>query len=201
MAINSNMVKLSIITPCTRPENLPAIYRSILAMKSSEVEWIIVYDSDKIDERIKQYEDFVPIILIKQKGGHAYGSDQRNKGLELAKGKWIYYLDDDNLVHTRLLERIRLYGDDKTILIFNQFAINRKRRFKKFDFDCIRPGGIDTAQIVVPDKYKHIRWPNKRRYMEEYDYIQDLREQAGDENFKFINRIFTYRNYLRRYEV
>jgi len=195
------MFKLSIITPCTRPMNLPAMYRSILEMGSNEVEWIIVYDSDSIDSRIKLYEDFVPIKLVHQKGGYAYGSDQRNKGLELAEGKWIYYLDDDNLVHSKLLEKIETYGDENTILIFNQFSASRKRRIKKFDIKYIKPAYIDTAQIVVPSKYKHIKWENERLYAEEYDYLKNLIQEAGEENIKWVDRVFSYRNYLRRYKV
>lgn len=194
-------MKLSIITPCTRPLNLPAMYGSILEMGSDQVEWIIVYDSDQIDKRIKIYESYVPIILTKEKGGFAYGSNQRNKGLELAEGNYIYYLDDDNLVHSKLYNKIKIYGDNNTILIFNQFATNKKRRVKKFDFHYIKPGYIDTGQIIIPSKYKSIKWSNKRKYIEEYDYIQALRKEAGDDNIKFIDRIFTYRNYLRRYQV
>ena len=194
-------MKLSIITPCTRPLNLPAMYGSILKMGSDQIEWIIIYDSDQIDERIKQYESFVPIIITNKKGGFAYASNQRNKGLELAKGDWLYFLDDDNLIHPKLLRKIKYFGNEDTILIFNQFATNWKRRIKKFDFSYIRPGFIDTAQLVIPSKYKHIKWSNERKYAEEYDYIQALRNEAGDHNFKFVDRIFAYRNYLRKYQV
>ena len=195
------MEKLSIITPCSRPENLPAIYSSILAMNSSQVEWIIVYDSDSIDKRIKQYESFVPIILTNEKGGYAFGSNQRNKGLELAKGKWIYYLDDDNLIHKMLLKKIQSSGDENTVLVFNQFAANHKRRIKKFSLDYLRPGYIDTAQFVIPFKYKDIQWSNERKYMEEYDYLKEIIKVAGVENIKFIDRLSTFRNYLRRYNI
>ena len=195
-------MKLSIITPCTRPLNLPAIYGSILEIGSDKIEWIIVYDSNEIDKRIKQYESFVPIILTNKKGGFAYASDQRNKGLELVNGKWIYYLDDDNLIHPIL------YGDENKVLIFNQFSINRKRRIKDFKLKNIKHGFIDTAQIIVPSKYKYVKWSNERAKkinssyaMEETDYLWALINEAGDHNIKFIDKIFAYRNYLRRYQV
>lgn len=200
------MKKLSIITPCSRPENLPAIYSSILSMNSDEVEWIIIYDSDKIDERIRQYESFVPIILTNQKRGNGNGGMQRNKGLELAKGKWIYFLDDDNLIHKKLLKKIQSFGDEKTILIFNQFATNHKRRIKKFSLNYLRPGYIDTGQFVIPEKYKDIKWPEIEKKdtgngQEEYDYLKEVIKVAGKENIKFIDRLFTFRNYLRRYNI
>lgn len=184
------------------------MYGSILEMGSDQIEWIIVYDSDQIDERIKIYESYVPIILTKEKGGFAYGSNQRNKGLELARGDWLYFLDDDNLIHHKLLEKAETYKEDDKILIFNQFTINRERKIKKDDYTdnsiYFDKGGyhfIDTAQLVVPSKYKHVKWENIRKLPEEYDYIQALRKEVGDHKFKFIDRIFTYRNYLRRYQV
>ena len=194
-------MKLSIITPCTRPLNLPAIYASILQMNEVNVEWIIVYDLDDIDERILTYEDKVPITLLKERGGFAYASNQRNAGLDVCSGDYIYFLDDDNLVHPMLFDRIRSYGEEDKILIFNQFNIKWERRTKFFNVKNIKPFDIDTAQIIVPKKYKHVRWSNKRKYPEEYDYLVDLIKEVGEDNVKWVNKLFTYRNYLRRYSL
>lgn len=194
-------MKLSIITPCTRILNLPAIYASILQMNEVNVEWIIVYDSDFIDERILAYEDKVPITLLKEKGGFAYASNQRNAGLDICSGDYIYFLDDDNLVHPMLYNRICRYGDERKILIFNQFSKKWDRRIKRFDLKSITPYYIDTAQIVVPKNYKHVKWSNIRKYPEEYDYLIDLMKEAGEDNIKWVDRIFTYRNYLKRYHL
>lgn len=194
-------MKLSIITPCTRPLNLPAIYASILQMNEVNVEWIIIYDSDEIDKRILAYEDKVPITLLKERGGFAFASNQRNTGLDICGGDYVYFLDDDNLVHPMLFDRIRSYGEEDKILIFNQFSPKFKRRINRFNIKNIKPFYIDTAQIIVPKKYKHVRWSNKRRYPEEYDYLVDLIKEAGEENVKWIDRVFSYRNYLRRYKL
>ena len=194
-------MKLSIITPCTRPLNLPNIYGSILAMNETNVEWIIVYDMDDIDERILQYQTSVPIKLLKEKGGYAFGSNQRNVGLDVCDGDWIYFLDDDNIVHPKLYNRIKSYGEEDKILLFNQFSVKMNRRIGEFKISYLRPGYIDTAQIIVPKKYKHVKWSNKRRYAEEYDYLIDLIAEAGEDNVRWVDRIFSYRNYLRRYEI
>lgn len=193
-------MKLSIITPCSRPLNLPSIYASILNMKEKNVEWIIVYDSDEIDERIKMYESFVPIILTNQKRGNTNGSLQRNKALEMASGDFIYYLDDDNYVHSKLYEKIKSYGEKDKILIFNQFATNHKRRIKIYNPKYINRGYIDTAQIIIPFKFKYIKWKDND-YMEDHEYLLELIKEVGVQNIKFVDRLFTFRNYLRRYDV
>lgn len=194
-------MKLSIITPCSRPLNLPTIYASILEMNESNVEWIIVYDLDEIDERILAYEKEIPIILLKERRGVGKGSMQRNAGLDICSGDYIYFLDDDNLVHPMLYDRIRSYGEEDKILIFNQFDVKWGRRTRDFSIKKIKPFYIDTAQIIVPKKYKHIRWSNKRTIAEEYDYLVDLIKEAGEDNVKWVNRLFSYRNYLRRYSL
>jgi len=195
-------MKLSIITPCTRPLNLTTIYASILQMKEVDVEWIIVYDMDDIDKRILLYEKEVPIKLYKQRRGIGKGSMQRNLGLDVCTGDWIYFLDDDNLVHPMLYNRIKSYGEDDKILLFNQFGTNISRRITNFESHRLFiVGYVDTGQIVVPKKYKHIKWLNNRKFVEEYDYLMSLIQEAGEENVKWVDRLFTYRNYLRRYDL
>lgn len=195
-------MELSIITPCSRPYNLPTIYSSILEMNTPNVEWLVIYDNIDIDKRILMYEKDVSIRLFKslRQVGDNYASRQRNIGIENATGDYLYFLDDDNLVHNKLYEKIKLYGDGNKILIFNLFTRTMKRKIKKFNLSKHNPSTIDTAQIVVPKKYKS-RWRNDKKLIEEYDYIEDLRKEAGDENFLFVNKIFTYYNYLRRFKV
>jgi glycosyltransferase involved in cell wall biosynthesis len=195
-------MKLSIITPCTRVMNLPAIYASILEMNSKNVEWIIVYDSNTLDKRILEYKSFVPIKLfnIKKQKGDSTASRQRNLGIEKATGDYLYFLDDDNLVHPLLYEKIKIHAESNTLLIFNRFSINRKRAIKKFDLKYNVPGYIDTAQIVVPSTCKS-RWDNSIEYIDEYPYICKLINELGEKNIKFVDRIYSYRNYLRRYKV
>jgi glycosyltransferase involved in cell wall biosynthesis len=195
---------LSIITPCSRPLNLPTIYWSILNMKTDNIEWIIVYDGDKIDERILQYQENIPIKLFNKTReiGDSYGAKLRNIGIENAVGDYLYYLDDDNLIHPKLYDRISRYSnDDNTkILVFNQFNSRFGRRLNKLNINCVNNGGLDTAQFVVPRKYK-TRWTTEQKRYEEIPYFKKLIEEAGQENIIWIDRLYTYRNYLRRYEI
>ncbi len=193
---------LSIITPCSRPLNLPTIYWSILNMKTNNVEWIIIYDSDKIDERILMYQEQIPIKLYNniRKFGDSYGAKLRNIGIENAIGDYLYFLDDDNIIHPKLYERICKYkdNDNSKILVFNQFNSKLTRRLNGLNINCIQNGMLDTGQFVVPRKYK-TRWSTEQLRYEEIPYFKNLMFEATEDNIIWIDRIFTYRNYLRKY--
>lgn len=192
-------MKFSIITPCTRIHNLPIIYKSIIDSKQ-DIEWIIVYDSEKIDYKILEYQDIIPIRLfnIKSKDNDSTASRQRNLGLEKSTGDYLYYLDDDNILNFNLFYKIKNYLDNEKLIIVNQFSnINKSYRIKNFNPNHIK-GVIDTAQIIVPKKYKHIKWDNSEKYMDEAPYIEKLLKESNH-NYIFIDRGYSYYNFLRRY--
>lgn len=194
------MVKISIITPCIRPLNLPTIYRSILKNKSSDMEWIVIFDGE-IDHRIMVYESFVKIKLFNRvrEKGDSYASMLRNIGIENSIGDYLYYLDDDNTIHPDLFKKINSHCNENELLIFNQFDIGLKPRIINFNIDKNRPGYIDTGQIIVPKAYKHIKWDNSIKYIDEFPYITKLVKECG--SVKFVDRCYTYRNALRVFDI
>ncbi len=195
-------MKLSIITPCSRPYNLPAIYASILEMNSDDIEWLIIYDNIDIDDRILMYEKNVKIRLFKseRQEGDNYASRQRNIGIENAIGDYLYFLDDDNLAHRYLYSKMNIYGNGDNIILFNQFTIKWERKLKSFDIRNFKITQLDTAQFLVTRKYKS-RWRNDKQLIEEYDYICDLINEVGYDKFVYVDRLYSYRNYLRRFNV
>ena len=95
------LLSLTIITPCSRPENLPALYRSLDFRIVRE--WIIVHDTTRgrivehqflDDPRVREVE------YADASGISAAGNAQRNFALRLLHGDgYVYFLDDDNVVH------------------------------------------------------------------------------------------------------
>lgn len=199
---------VSIITPCSRPLNLPTLYWSILNMNTDDVEWIIIYDGDVVDRRILQYQDRVSIKLFNKipdnndlRGTRC--NKLRNIGIENSIGDYLYFLDDDNIVHPKLYDRICRYKDDENtkILVFNQYSPKFNERISRLDESCVKEGVLDTAQFVVPRIYK-TRWTtNQINYYEEIDYFKNLMNEAGMDNIIWINRLYTFRNYLRLGEI
>jgi glycosyltransferase involved in cell wall biosynthesis len=181
---------------------LPSIYYSILANNTDNIEWIVIYDSDKIDTRILQYEENVSIKLfnVKSQQRDSTASRQRNLGIKHSSGEYLYFLDDDNLIGSNFYEKIKSHAESDKLLIFNRFTETKGRSIVNFDWKHNKPGYIDTSQIVVPSSCKS-RWDNSVLYMDEFPYIKKLVKELGEKNIKFVDRLYTYRNYLSRFKI
>ena len=128
-------IPITIITPCKNQENLKHLKESI----NFEIvcEWIIVYDAETKDflfddPKISEYTHFNELSV--------YGNAQRNYGISKIKNEnsFIYFLDDDNLVHPGL---------------FNLSLIpNKNYSFNQENGHCgkhIKLNEIDTAMVLL----------------------------------------------------
>jgi hypothetical protein len=87
---------LTIITPCCIQLNIQKVFNSIQFDKIEK--WIIVYDTSKGRKYNKLYENHPKIIEVECNAGIS-GNPQRNYGMTLVDDGFIYFLDDDNIVH------------------------------------------------------------------------------------------------------
>lgn len=112
-------IKLSIIVPCYNSRKFIAecLY-SILPYLSSKIELIIVNDgstddsADIIERSIRSYKQ-QNIAIINQ--GNSGISSARNKGIKLATGEYIAFLDSDDMFHPDFWNAILPVIDDSTI--------------------------------------------------------------------------------------
>ena len=174
-------IPITIITPCTRKENLEKIKKSINFDRLAE--WIIIYDSKNQenyfnDPKISEYSYHLPESMM--------GNAQRNYGLDRVKNEnsYIYFLDDDNIMHQDIFE-LSLVPDK--IYTFNQcdgmFGNHIKVRY------------IDTAMFMVyfPNINK-IKWL-LNKYESDGIYIQEC-YRYNKEKWVYINRNLCYYNKL-----
>jgi len=102
-------IKISIIIPAYNVENyIEECLETLLKQTMTEYEIICVDDasSDNTSERIHRYsERYDNIICIKneENKGAAFS---RNRGLFLAKGEYVIFLDSDDTYHPQLLEKL-----------------------------------------------------------------------------------------------
>jgi predicted O-methyltransferase YrrM len=141
--------KITIITPSCRIENLKKVKDSIDFSRVDE--WIIVYDGSKIEEypyifenseeeskgernKIKEYVYNDPSSIS--------GNAQRNYALDLIinKDTYIYFLDDDNIIHPDLYKFIDIIERNK-IYTFNQSGGIKGNN--------ITVGEIDSAMFLI----------------------------------------------------
>ena len=92
------MLKITIITPSYRRENLNQIKQSINFEYIDE--WIIVYDGNRIQTNPYIFKENEKIKEYTYKCSGMCGNGQRNHALTKSTNEntLLYYLDDDNII-------------------------------------------------------------------------------------------------------
>jgi len=157
-------IKLTIITPCSRPENLFAIEESMNTIPRCNRRWIVVFDREEVPENIPaSCEPYA----IKDKES-VFGNAQRNYGLNLVEGGWIYFNDDDTTIHPDLWDNIKDTKED-----FVSFMQINKDGSIKVDGKVIAPSYTDSGNFIIAHKcIGNIRWDIKR-YDADGQFAQD----------------------------
>lgn len=137
---------LHVITPCSRPENLPAVEASLIHLVGPW-HWWIVYDGRmaKTDHhrdsgQVSEIQGFPerPLIHPDTHGTSFAAGYLRNVALRNIFDGWVYCLDDDNAVHPRLCEAMQ---EDHDLV---GFRTDRRDGglYNEPTEDCIDTGGF-----------------------------------------------------------
>jgi glycosyltransferase involved in cell wall biosynthesis len=95
----------SIITPTfNRGHLLPRIWESLKNQAFRDFEWIIIDDgsTDNTKEIVNSFND--PRLVFERFPQNRGVNAARNKGLDLARGKYVFYVDSDDLLLPNALE-------------------------------------------------------------------------------------------------
>jgi len=195
---NKNAKKITIITPSIRQENLSQIKDSINFDYINE--WIIVYDENIIKENpyLFKNESKITEYLHKNEKSTA-GNSQRNFALSNIKNKdtYIYFLDDDNIMHPEIYNLFDCLEDNKI------YSFNQKRPANIFPFKDVLKGNnievykIDSAMFLIDyNLCKNIEW-SIEKYNADGFYIVDCYNSNKDA-WIFINNILAYYNILSK---
>lgn len=168
--------RLTIVTPCSRPENLAKLYASI---DFAQVRlWIIVYDARRVSKNKLQFAGH-PDILELWHGDPAssVGNAQRNHALDfLTRNRpettLLHFLDDDNTMHPEFWTCFRLFMKDGFMYSFNRPDLRG---------NDIRVNHIDTAMVVVDfSLVPHRRWMPLHLYQADGVYFETLHMEHAD---------------------
>lgn len=214
---------LNICIPCSRPENLEAIFKNLLSEDEIShnrgimiIAWL-VFDADldksgieKVYRAYQSTEAYNSNIhfhfdTLKQKNnvaGHAARNLTLNKICNptyMFSGNpgYFYSLDDDNILHPYLIPYI---ADNLTkiwqhdLFIFSQLNANGTMRLNAAK-NCIVPGHIDTAMFMVRvDKIGQLRF-DESDYCADGKFIQQFYE--AHPNVLVEKKPLCYYNFLR----
>jgi len=178
---------LNIITPCSRPENLLKISESINIPKKN-YRWIVVCDSDSLPN-----DELIPInceIYYYKDTNSESGNSQRNYAINMVKEGYIYFNDDDTLIHPELWENIKELTDD--FISFIQLDKNGDLRLQG---NFISVEHIDSHNFIVNQKIVG----DTRFIINKYDADGYFAEECYEKsiNKTYIDRPLSIYNLLR----
>lgn len=129
----TNNIKLSIIIPYFETYELTdMLIKSLIAQKTDEVE-IFLIDDGCDEERFNKYitgdKNAIHVIHQENKGV----SNARNTGIELAKGKYIAFVDSDDMIMPNYIETLLnlIENRNEDIICFNWLDINTNDVIRK----------------------------------------------------------------------
>ena len=178
--------------------------------------WQMLICSDGIDDKtreiVKSYDN-VNIKYFNTMHINDYGSTQKNSMVRFSRGKYLMYLDDDNVIYPHYLETVVKNFDDKTGMIICHIDYDGLKYTLPVE-DTIKLGKIDTLCLCV-DKYyvKNAIWKNYAgqdyefmkicennilNHNKEVKFIPDVLGRHMDRSIQVNNKIVVFHhNYLR----
>jgi len=182
---------LTVVTPCSRPENLPALEASLTPGAAwFDIAWMVLSDHGQYPESV---------------AGHA----QRNRALDRIMDGWVYFLDDDNLMHPALFERLyRRITRIPSWYLRGYGSVGETGRARGYIFsqelgagqrvaapENVTVNRIDTAQFLLwRGLIGDLRFAEDR-YEADGIFIETLYSQSP-QSFEFIEEPLCYYNRL-----
>ncbi len=189
---------LTIITPCCRPENLHKLFNSIQFDKIEK--WIIVYDISNNRTYSKIYNNDKIIEVEYQEEKSVFGHGQRNYGMSLVSNGFIYFLDDDTIIHSKFWDIVEEIKDKKNIIV----SFDQHNKFFKNELlpgDKLFPHQIDSASYIIDKSLIGDKKFNIELYYSDGLFVYEVSQSTHPE-YKHIYFPFIacYYNYLK-YEI
>lgn len=201
---------ISIILPVYNGEKyIQGAIQSVLEQTYQNLELIIIDDgsTDKTKEVINGFVDERIKYIYQNNKGQA---GARNKGLEIAKGDFIGFIDADDIYEkNKLEEQIEIFKQDDSIdVVYNDvlvFSENREDYILKSEIEFENSNDFrayvlfrqivpSPASMLIKRKIiSDIRFDENYRYTEDYKFVIDL---ASVGKFKYINKVlYKYRRH------
>ena len=142
---------INVITPCTRVDNLWKLYESI---NFPNYRWLVVFDGKHISSIPP---DLPPTVEphIHYDENSTVGNSQKNYGLDLITDGWVYFLDDDTILHPHLYSAVEPFLHTHDFIHFGQYwnyITNYQGRWiytYRLSGETIQPEWVDTGMYLT----------------------------------------------------
>ena len=179
------MIKLNIITRCTRPNQLLKVKDSIFKTIHFDIKWWVVFDTRVIKDIDADFLSDLQLLggealYFKGENGD-YGHTLLSKTIDRIKDGFVYFLDDDNIVHENFYDKI--YKSIKENPEKKGFIFSQKVGGKDWTGLDIREANPENTRV------QHI---DMAQFLLSRDLIGDTRFIPGDYKADgyFIEKIY-----------
>ena len=151
-------ILVSVILPVYGVEKwLPVCLDAVLGQSLKELEVLAIDDASPDDcglilDQYAKRDSRVRVFHLPENRRQGYG---RNLGLEHAGGKYVYFLDPDDLIQpTALEEMVRAAEkDDLDGLFFDSEVIFEDEAFRGIDYEPVRKGNYEDRVYTGPELF------------------------------------------------
>ncbi len=173
-----------IITPCSRPNNLQAIYENINAIKPEKILWHICFDTSKVTEIDKVKNDLnhdwirfytASTDFIPNPGKSQINFVLTHLHLGIFEPGFVYVLDDDNLLPSDFFKYD--YDENESLIYLTQQLCNDN--YLRQPVPVVNQ--IDQGQIIVHSKV---------------DYFYDLYHNGDGTTIERLCKIGNYKTLI-----
>jgi glycosyltransferase involved in cell wall biosynthesis len=188
---------LHVVTPCSRPENLPKLADSLdVATDFFRVTWWIVTDGRTVKDlpNAKHFPDLNVKTLVCRAKENVAGKAQINLALDKITDGWVWVLDDDNTAHPEFFRKLYQIQNPRCAAV--AFAqVNRQGGVRSVGAESVKECSIDQAQFVLRRELI-----GDERYLQKYTADGEFAERVhkkGGLVWEFCNEPFTHYNWLK----
>ena len=174
-----------IITTFNRPNMVDKAIDSVLEQSYKNIEIIVVDDhsSESYAEVITKYNTYSNVIFHRNEKNSGL-SASRNRGITLAKGAYVAFLDDDDIwLPLKLAKQVQFLQDEPSFVACSCCHVESEtnkiidRGIRKFTIDDILGVNLlgPPSKIMVRKRLlKNVRFNERAKHAEDWDFYLHL---------------------------
>lgn len=146
-------ILLSIIIPCYNVEQyVKECVESLLCIKEERIEFIFVDDGSKDSTYriLTSYNDLRMKVYSKTNQGP---SSARNLGIKKARGKYIMFVDSDDYIYSKQVEKIFVYLEEKFDMLCFKYTRSCIEDYGKNSLEKIAAARVRRGLLNIDEKF------------------------------------------------